>query len=163
ETMAEGARLPEVEAALEPLREKLALSVEAVTRRVEALERYADRVRSADEVLRAQRHLEAIAEKSREYDELIADTVRDDLALPGTGQSGGERPCLARGDEDLGAHTSPASGDDVALGVDEQEDVAWPHSETLGADLVGAGVGLGHADAARVGERLETSEQGAVA
>ncbi|GAA0577516.1 hypothetical protein [Actinomadura livida] len=77
-----GTLLPEVEAALAPLREKLAISVAAVTRRVEALERYAARARSADEVLRAQRHLESIAEKARQYDELIADTVRDDLALP---------------------------------------------------------------------------------
>ncbi|GAA4229106.1 hypothetical protein GCM10022254_20820 [Actinomadura meridiana] len=74
--------LPEVEQALRPLRAKLDISVEAVTRRVEALERYADRAREADEVLRAQRHLEAIAEKAHEYDELLADTVRDDLALP---------------------------------------------------------------------------------
>ncbi len=33
-------------------------------------------------MLRAQRHLERIAEKAHEYDELLADTVRDDLALP---------------------------------------------------------------------------------
>jgi hypothetical protein len=82
ELAAGGTLLPEVEAALAPLREKLGISVEAVTRRVEALERYAERARSADEVLRAQRHLESIAEKARQYDELIADTVRDDLALP---------------------------------------------------------------------------------
>lgn len=82
EEMAGAAMLPEVEAALRPLRDKLDLSVEAVTRRVEALERYAERARSADEVLRAQRHLEAIAKKAHEYDELIADSVRDDLALP---------------------------------------------------------------------------------
>ncbi|MFA1539378.1 hypothetical protein [Actinomadura monticuli] len=74
--------IPEVRAALRPLREKLDISVEAVTRRIEALERYAERAKSADEVLRAQRHLEAIAEKAHEYDELLADTVRDDLALP---------------------------------------------------------------------------------
>lgn len=74
--------LPEVEAAMAPLRAKLEVSVEAVTRRVEALERYAERVRAADEVLHAQRRLEAIAEKAHEYDELVADTVRDDLALP---------------------------------------------------------------------------------
>ncbi|MFD0541503.1 hypothetical protein ACFQY7_54540 [Actinomadura luteofluorescens] len=74
--------IPEVQAALRPLRDKLDTSVEAVTRRIEALERYAERARSADEVLRAQRHLESIAEKAHEYDELLADTVRDDLALP---------------------------------------------------------------------------------
>ncbi len=80
--MAATETLPEVAAALRPLRDKLDVSVEAVTRRVEALERYAERARAADEVLRAQRHLEAIAEKAHEYDELLADTVRDDLALP---------------------------------------------------------------------------------
>ncbi|MCP9971240.1 hypothetical protein LUX57_44005 [Actinomadura madurae] len=82
EEMAAADTIPEVEAALRPLRDKLDVSVEAVTRRVEALERYAERARAADEVLRAQRHLEAIAEKAHEYDELLADTVRDDLALP---------------------------------------------------------------------------------
>lgn len=80
--MSGDAALPEVEAVLRPLRDKLDISVEAVTRRVEALERYAERAKAADEVLRAQRHLEAIAEKAHEYDELLADTVRDDLALP---------------------------------------------------------------------------------
>ncbi|TDD38534.1 hypothetical protein E1287_05750 [Actinomadura sp. KC06] len=82
ERMEGAATLPEVTAALRPLRDKLDISVEAVTRRVEALERYAERAKAADEVLRAQRHLETIAEKAHEYDELLADTVRDDLALP---------------------------------------------------------------------------------
>lgn len=81
-TMSGTAALPEVEAALRPLRDKLDISVDAVTRRIEALERYAERTKSADEVLHAQRHLEAIAERAHEYDELLADTVRDDLALP---------------------------------------------------------------------------------
>lgn len=91
EEFAEPAALPEVEAALRPLRAKLDASVEAVTRRVAALERYADRTRAADEALRAQRYLETLAERAHEYDELLADTVRDDLALPAierlTGQS----------------------------------------------------------------------------
>ncbi|WP_067820393.1 hypothetical protein [Actinomadura kijaniata] len=76
------ATLPEVKAALRPLQEKLDLSVEAVTRRVEALERYAERTRAADEALRAHRQLEALTEHAHEYDELLADTVRDDLAVP---------------------------------------------------------------------------------
>jgi hypothetical protein len=74
--------LPEVEAALRPLRDKLDLSVQAVTRRVEELERYADRARAADEVLRAQRQVDALAERAHAYDELLAETARDDLALP---------------------------------------------------------------------------------
>ncbi|MFI0450701.1 hypothetical protein [Actinomadura sp. 6N118] len=78
----ETAPLPEIEAALRPLRDKLQLSVEAVTRRVEALERYADRTRAADEALQAHRHLETLAERAHEYDELLADTVRDELAIP---------------------------------------------------------------------------------
>ncbi|GAA3949996.1 hypothetical protein GCM10023085_35670 [Actinomadura viridis] len=74
--------LPEVSAALRPFREKLDLSVRAVTRRVEALERYAERTRAADEALRAHRRLEALQARAHEYDDLLADTVRDDLALP---------------------------------------------------------------------------------
>ncbi|RFU36910.1 hypothetical protein DZF91_35635 [Actinomadura logoneensis] len=74
--------LPEVAAALRGLREKLELSVAAVTRRVEALERYAERVRAADEVLRAQRRVADLAERAHEYDALLAETVRDDMALP---------------------------------------------------------------------------------
>ncbi|MCP2339596.1 hypothetical protein [Actinomadura rupiterrae] len=77
-----GGELPGVEAALRPLREKLDRSVTAVTRRVEALERYAERVRAADEALLAQRRVDEITGRAHEYDELLADTVRDDLALP---------------------------------------------------------------------------------
>ncbi len=81
EVLAAGAE-PEVTAALEPLREKLDLSVAAVTRRVEALEHYAERTRAADRAFRAHRQLIEIAAKAHEYDELVADTVRDDLAIP---------------------------------------------------------------------------------
>ncbi|HEU5158837.1 MAG TPA: hypothetical protein VFU43_17715 [Streptosporangiaceae bacterium] len=73
--------IPEVEAALRPLREKLEISVVAVTRRIEALERYAERTRAADEAYRAQRHLDALAARAHEYDDLVAGAVRDDLAL----------------------------------------------------------------------------------
>lgn len=77
-----GGEPPEVEAALRPLREKLDRSVSAVTRRVEALERYAERARAADEALLAQRRVDDITARVHEYDELVAETVRDDLALP---------------------------------------------------------------------------------
>ncbi|MFC4906389.1 hypothetical protein [Actinomadura gamaensis] len=77
-----GDDFPEVERALRPLREKLDHSVSAVTRRVEALERYADRVRAADQALIAQRRVDDITGRAHEYDELVADTVRDDMALP---------------------------------------------------------------------------------
>jgi hypothetical protein len=81
EILAAGAG-PEVEAAMRPLREKLELSVQAVTRRIEALERYAQRTRAADEAFRAQRHLDTLAELAAEYDELVAGSVREDLAVP---------------------------------------------------------------------------------
>jgi hypothetical protein len=74
--------VPEVGAALRPFQDKLDLSVQAVIRRVEALEHYAARTRAADEALRAQRHLDALAARAHEYDDLLADSVRDDLALP---------------------------------------------------------------------------------
>ena len=73
--------VPEVEAVVRPLREKLEVSVQAVTRRIEALERYAERTRAADEAYRAQRQLEALTARAHEYDDLVADAVRDDLAL----------------------------------------------------------------------------------
>ncbi|WP_131740377.1 hypothetical protein [Actinomadura roseirufa] len=88
--------LPEMAAALRPLRAKLDLSVAAVTRRVEALERYAESARAADEALRAHRRLEALAAKAHEYDELVADTVRDDLALPAIERLTGQGEALAR-------------------------------------------------------------------
>ncbi|MCW2918104.1 MAG: hypothetical protein JWN52_6172 [Actinomycetia bacterium] len=73
---------PEVEAAMQPLREKLDLSVRAVTRRIEALEHYADRTRAADQAFRAHHQLTEITARAHVYDELVADTVRDDLAVP---------------------------------------------------------------------------------
>lgn len=63
-------------------REKLQISVRAVTRRVEALERYARSTLEADAAHRACRLLEEMADHDREYDELLAATVRDELAVP---------------------------------------------------------------------------------
>jgi hypothetical protein len=62
--------------------EKLRLSVEAVTRRVEALEDYAQRTLEADAAHRACRALEELASRDHEYDELLAGAVRDELAVP---------------------------------------------------------------------------------
>lgn len=74
--------VPEVAAVLDDRRGKLASSVRAVTRRVQALERYADRVRAADRLLGAHRRLRALASTAHEYDDLLAATARDELALP---------------------------------------------------------------------------------
>lgn len=87
----ESGSVPEVEAAVRPLREKLDVSVQAVTRRIEALERYAERTRAADEAFRAQRHLDVLAARAQEYDDLVADAERDNIELAAierlTGQS----------------------------------------------------------------------------
>jgi hypothetical protein len=88
---ADSASFPEVEAVLRPFKEKLDLSVQAVTRRIEALERYAERTKAADQALIAQRRVEELSARAHEYDDLLAATVQDDLALPAierlTGQS----------------------------------------------------------------------------
>ncbi|WP_175596236.1 hypothetical protein [Thermomonospora catenispora] len=78
--------VPELAAVLEDVLEdrrgRLAASVRAVTRRIEALERYADRVRAADRLLGVHRRLRELASSAHEYDDLLAATVRDELALP---------------------------------------------------------------------------------
>jgi hypothetical protein len=73
---------PQVEAALGPLRDKLDLAVQAVTRRIEALEHYADRALAADQAFRAHQQLEELSARAHEYDELLADAIRDELAVP---------------------------------------------------------------------------------
>ncbi|WP_018655182.1 hypothetical protein [Actinomadura flavalba] len=82
DAVGEAEERPEIAAALRPLRDKLDVSVRAVTRRVEALERYAERATAADDALRARRRLEELTANAHEYDELVADAVRDDLAVP---------------------------------------------------------------------------------
>ncbi|MEO3783052.1 hypothetical protein ABGB12_06975 [Actinocorallia sp. B10E7] len=73
---------PELAALREAQREKLQISVAAVARRIEALERYARSALEADAAYRACHALEALAERDLEYDELLADTVRDELEVP---------------------------------------------------------------------------------
>jgi hypothetical protein len=60
----------ELEAVLGPQRRALALSADAIKRKVDLLDRYADRVRSADAALRA----EAALEDGDRYIELLART-----------------------------------------------------------------------------------------
>ncbi|GAA0983388.1 hypothetical protein GCM10009555_055050 [Acrocarpospora macrocephala] len=69
-----------VEEALAPMRETLDTVVASVTSRVEALERYAARVREADRLFQAHDQLRALADQADEYQDLLASTVRDDLA-----------------------------------------------------------------------------------
>ncbi|MEU4603923.1 hypothetical protein AB0F43_13160 [Kribbella sp. NPDC023972] len=68
--VAKGMATAELEAVLGPQRRALALSVDAIKRKVDLLERYADRVRSADAALRA----EAALEDGDRYIELLART-----------------------------------------------------------------------------------------
>jgi len=68
--VARGMATAELEAVLGPQRRALALSVEAIKRKVDLLDRYADRVRSADAALRA----EAALEDGDRYIELLART-----------------------------------------------------------------------------------------
>ena len=102
---------PEMEEALRPYREKLDLSVRAVTRRVEALERYAERVRAADEALDAHRRLEALAARAQEYDDLVAETVRDELALPAIERLTEQSDALVRGLRERLAEAARAGGE----------------------------------------------------
>ncbi|TCC58497.1 hypothetical protein E0H73_24495 [Kribbella pittospori] len=68
--VARGMATAELEAVLGPQRRALSLSVEAIKRKVDLLDRYADRVRSADAALRA----EAALEDGDRYIELLART-----------------------------------------------------------------------------------------
>ncbi|WP_020390053.1 hypothetical protein [Kribbella catacumbae] len=68
--VARGMATAELEAVLGPQRRALTRSVDAIKRKVELLERYADRVRSADAALRA----EAALEDGDRYIELLART-----------------------------------------------------------------------------------------
>lgn len=67
--------------ALAPQFRALDLATESVTKRIEALERYAARTRAADEALMELHALRALAEGNDDYRELLARTVRDELAL----------------------------------------------------------------------------------
>ncbi|MEU4395327.1 hypothetical protein [Kribbella sp. NPDC023855] len=68
--VASGMATAELEAVLGPQRRALSRSVDAIKRKIELLERYADRVRSADAALRA----EAALEDGDRYIELLART-----------------------------------------------------------------------------------------
>ncbi|MFD0687573.1 hypothetical protein [Actinomadura fibrosa] len=78
---AEGGGSARVREVLEPQRQALRVSAEAVTRRVEALERYAERTRGADAAYREWRTLQELEELSADTREVLARTVRDELAV----------------------------------------------------------------------------------
>ncbi|WP_214109313.1 hypothetical protein [Acrocarpospora catenulata] len=69
-----------VAAALAPYRATLDTVVSSVTGRIEALERYAAKILEADRLYKAHDQLRLLSERTGEYRDLLAGTVRDDLA-----------------------------------------------------------------------------------
>ncbi|WP_307832635.1 hypothetical protein [Planomonospora sp. ID91781] len=76
------ARTPEVAAAMAPLERALAASEAAVVARVEALERYAGHVAEAERAFRAHQQVELLRSRLPRYEELLAETGADALAVP---------------------------------------------------------------------------------
>ncbi|MFF5207292.1 hypothetical protein [Streptosporangium sp. NPDC000396] len=81
-----GGSTPEVAAAMAPLERALAASEAAVVARVEALERYAGHVANAERALRAQEQIEQLRARLPRYEELLAETGADALAVPEIGR-----------------------------------------------------------------------------
>ncbi|MBG0817125.1 hypothetical protein HS045_23580 [Planomonospora sp. ID82291] len=73
---------PEVVAAMAPLERALAASEAAVVARVEALERYAGHVAEAERAFRAHQQIELLRSWLPRYEELLAETGADALAVP---------------------------------------------------------------------------------
>lgn len=71
---------PGLEDAVKPYSTALDAAWTSLSRRVRHLEEYAKRVMRADKVFHAHQRLEALAARTPDYQRLIADTVRDDMA-----------------------------------------------------------------------------------
>ncbi|MEO3794171.1 hypothetical protein ABGB14_28485 [Nonomuraea sp. B10E15] len=69
-----------MEDAFKPYTKALDAAWTSLSRRVRHLEKYAKQVRKADKAYSAHRRLEALAARTHEYQALIADTVRDEMA-----------------------------------------------------------------------------------
>jgi hypothetical protein len=66
---------------MEPQSRALNLATASVTERVEAIERYAEQVKAADQALLQWKTLQRLADNNDAYSELLARTVRDELAI----------------------------------------------------------------------------------
>ncbi|MFI9591551.1 hypothetical protein [Nonomuraea sp. NPDC052265] len=73
---------PEVAAVIEPLDRALATSEAAMIARVEALERYAGHVAEAERAYHARGQIEELRARLPRYEELLAETGADALAVP---------------------------------------------------------------------------------
>ncbi|MCT9933894.1 hypothetical protein N5079_27145 [Planotetraspora sp. A-T 1434] len=72
---------PRIAEMLDAQAEALTLATEAVTRRIGAIEDYAAQVRAADDALRQWKTVQHLSGRSAAYQELLASTVRDELAI----------------------------------------------------------------------------------
>ncbi|MGW0809708.1 hypothetical protein [Nonomuraea sp. NPDC002799] len=73
---------PEVAAVIEPLERALSTSEAAVVARVESLERYAGHVAEAERAYHAQGQIEELRARLPRYEELLAESGADALAVP---------------------------------------------------------------------------------
>ncbi|GIH99517.1 hypothetical protein [Planobispora takensis] len=73
---------PEVAEAFVPYSKALETARTSLIRRIEAMEEYAAQVRRADAVYHSYRQLELLAERTPQYEQLVADTTGDALAIP---------------------------------------------------------------------------------
>ncbi|GIH90608.1 hypothetical protein ACFFMN_27380 [Planobispora siamensis] len=73
---------PEVAEAFVPYSRALETARASLIRRIEAMEEYAAQVRRADAVYHSYRQLELLAERTPQYEQLVADTTGDALAIP---------------------------------------------------------------------------------
>jgi len=81
---------PRLRALVVPQRRALDASVGSVTARVEALEAYARRTLELDEAYREWQAVQRLPERNERYRELLAATVRDDLAREELGRLAGD-------------------------------------------------------------------------
>ncbi|MGW0590413.1 hypothetical protein [Streptosporangium sp. NPDC002607] len=73
---------PEVAEAFTPYVGALKAAESSLTRRIRALEEYAGQVRKADGLYLAHRQLQVLAERTPQYEALVAETAEDALAVP---------------------------------------------------------------------------------
>ncbi|MED7924768.1 hypothetical protein SMD20_11015 [Nonomuraea sp. LP-02] len=87
---------PEVAPVLQPLERALSASEAAVVARVEALERYADHVREAERAYHAHAQIEELRTRLPRYEELLAESGADGLALAELEKLAGDADTLER-------------------------------------------------------------------
>ncbi|WP_181019949.1 hypothetical protein [Nonomuraea typhae] len=117
-----GGITPEVAAAAAPLARALDSSEEAVVARVEALERYAVHVAEAERAYHAHAQIEELRERLPQYEELVAESGADALAVPELERLAGDAGRLeqalrqsVRCAHEAFRHLDPAPADPAAM------------------------------------------------